>query len=65
MNLDALILTIKSNAGIDSTDTQYDTRLTSAINQEEDQLSQSTYRFIKVATTAANNNEIEIVAGRQ
>ena len=23
------------------------------------------YRFIKVATTAANNNEIEIVAGRQ
>ena len=41
MNLDALISTIKSNAGIDSTDTQYDTRLTSA-----------------------NNNEIEIVAGR-
>ena len=64
MNLDALILTIKSNAGIDSTDTQYDTRLTSAINQEKDRLSQGTYRFIKVATTAANNNEIEIVAGR-
>ena len=40
MNLTTTLSTIKSNAGIDSTDTQYDTRLTSAINQEKGRLSQ-------------------------
>ena len=60
MNLDALILTIKSNAGIDSTDTQYDTRLTSAINQEKDRLSQGpVLPLLEAQTTLSTTASVE------
>ena len=39
--------------------------ITLAATGEELRTYDNAYRFIKVATTAANNNEIEIVAGRQ